>query len=87
MAHVILLTIHSEHLVHGHTLVRQVLANAIFQKAATNIILWKKQRIDLGEHILHHNFLLDYLSLHFPSFFLTFNTISLVSFAELCSST
>ena len=87
MAHVILLTIHSEHLVSSHTLVQQVLANAIFQKAATTIILWKKQRTDFGGHNLHHTFLLNYLSLHFPSFFLTFNTISLVSFAELCSST
>ena len=83
MARAILLTIHSEHLLHGHTLARQVLANAIFQKAATTIILWKKQRIDLGGHILHHTFLLDYLSLHFISFF---NIVSLVSFAEPCSS-
>ena len=86
MARAILLTIHSEHLVPGHTLMQQALANAIFQKAATTITLWKKQRTDFGGHILHHTFLLDYLSLHFSSFFLTFNTISLVSSAELCSS-
>ena len=34
MACAILLTIHSEHLVHSHTLVQQVLANAIFQNSS-----------------------------------------------------